>query len=150
MATIPPTSAAAGPRTRAPSGRPASPPATRAAVRQLEALLELAGCSAVAGVVELTLDVSTLDLTDSTTRRVLVAVASALQAPEQRLTLVGITLNRLGEALHAASSSEMFALRAALHGSPVNKVPPRNDTSALSTRGSALNAAPLEPGAATA
>ncbi len=72
----------------------------------------------MAGVVDLTLDVAALDLTDPPTRRVLVAVAAALQAPGRRLKLVGITLDRLDEALHAASLTEVFVLRAALRESP--------------------------------
>jgi hypothetical protein len=130
MGTIPSTSAAAGPRHRAPSsGLPSS---------RLEALLDLAACSAAAGVLELTLDVSALDLTDPPTWHVLIDVAAALQAPGQRLTLVGLTVDQLDDALRAASLPEVFVLRAAMHGSPGDGAAPGDDSGAAGVRRSRL------------
>jgi hypothetical protein len=130
MGTIPSTSAAAGPRHRAPSSGLAS--------SRLEALLDLAACSAAAGGLELTLDVSALDLTDPPTWHVLVDVAAAFQAPTQRLTLVGLTVDQLDDALHAATLPEVFVLRAAMHGSPGDEAPTRDDSGATSIRRSRL------------
>lgn len=62
------------------AGRPPQRMRGRATALQLDALLDVAEACTTAGVIELTVDVARLDLTDPPTRWTLVAVATALRS----------------------------------------------------------------------
>jgi anti-anti-sigma regulatory factor len=74
------------------------------------ALQAVAAACATAGVIEISLDVTDLDLNDRGSLQALVSLATALRSRGGRMVLVGLTGPRLLTALHAASLTEVFML----------------------------------------
>jgi anti-anti-sigma regulatory factor len=87
------------------SGAAPAEPSTASA-----ALEALAATCRAAGVVEVSLDVADLDLTDRASLHALVVLAGALRSRGGRMVLVGLSTERLVSALRAASLTEVFVL----------------------------------------